>query len=209
MGGRAGEGTGLSIRNRTGRAEGRRQKAKHRDLCRETQSPRAPRGWAGAILTTAPAPSYHPLPPADHPGARLFARASPGSGPSPALEGATAFTNTSAAAAPKAAQAKPRREHRAPRKECTTPGAALYTDRARRAQKNGHCRYYPVAERESGREGVRYRLTRRCSGGGGGVGPGLARPRSGGAGRTESRGLRVGRAAPRVLRAFRVLSERP
>ncbi|XP_049495365.1 ELAV-like protein 3 [Panthera uncia] len=76
--------------------------------------------------------------PARHPGARLSARASSGSGPSPALEGAAAFIDTSAAAAPKAARAGPRSEHRAPPKECTTPGAALNTDRARRAHKNGH-----------------------------------------------------------------------
>ncbi|XP_046494247.1 ELAV-like protein 3 [Equus quagga] len=76
----------------------------------------------------------------DHSGARLSAGASPGSGPFPALEGAAAFTDTSAAAAPEAARAGPRREHRAPPKECTTPGAALSTDRARRAHKNGHCR---------------------------------------------------------------------
>lgn len=41
----------------------------------------------------------------------------------------------------------------------------------------------------------------------GGVGPGLARP--GWGGRTEPRGLRVGRAAPRVLGALRILPERP
>ena len=42
---------------------------------------------------------------------------------------------------------------------------------------------------------------------GGGVGPGLARP--GWGGRTEPRGLRVDRAAPRVPGALRVWLERP
>lgn len=42
---------------------------------------------------------------------------------------------------------------------------------------------------------------------GGGVGPGLPRPRWGG--RTDSRALRVGWAAPRVLGAHRVWPERP
>ncbi|XP_075400838.1 ELAV-like protein 3 [Tenrec ecaudatus] len=49
-----------------------------------------------------------------HPETRSAARLSPGSGPFPALEGATAFTAASAAAAPEAARAGPRREHRAP-----------------------------------------------------------------------------------------------
>ncbi|XP_052498751.1 ELAV-like protein 3 [Budorcas taxicolor] len=78
------------------------------------------------------------LEPPGHPGARLSAFAYPGSGRSPALEGAAALTKTSAAAAPEAAPAGPRLEQRAPPKECTTPGAALNTDRARRAHKNGH-----------------------------------------------------------------------
>ncbi|KAM7337932.1 hypothetical protein ACRRTK_004051 [Alexandromys fortis] len=70
----------------------------------------------------------------------------------PALEGAAASVSASAASATADARAGPRREHRAPPKECTNPGAALDTDRARRAHKNGHCRYSLVAARRT-REG--------------------------------------------------------
>ncbi|CAN0431064.1 unnamed protein product [Rangifer tarandus platyrhynchus] len=97
-----------------------------------------------------------------HPGARLSALAYPGSGPSPALEGSAALTETSAAAAPEAAPAGPRREHRAPPKECTTPGAALNTDRARRAHKNGHSdtrRHGVSGGRGPGRPGPAQRAT--------------------------------------------------
>lgn len=50
------------------RAEGQRRKAERRDLCWKAQTPRAPRGCAGDLLSPAPAPSFHPLPPADHSG---------------------------------------------------------------------------------------------------------------------------------------------
>lgn len=90
-----------------------------------------------------------------------------------------------------------------PPKESTTPGAALNTDRARRAHKNGHCRYSlslrgNLVEKGLGTGSAEMEWRGEV----GGVGPGLARPRWGG--RTEPRGLRVGRAAPRVLRALRV-----
>lgn len=170
VGGRAGEGRGLRARGWTGWAEELRRKAEHRDLCREAPLPRAPRRRARGVLNLSPAPAFHALPPAGHPGARLSASASPGSGPSPALEGTVAFTDTSAETAPETAQAGPRREHRGPPKECTTPGAALNTDRARRAHKNGHCRYFLVAEREPDGEGIG--TSSKEMEGLGGVGPG-------------------------------------
>lgn len=180
VGGRAGEGRGLSTRNRTGRAEGQRRKAERRDLRWEAQTPRALRGRAGGVLSPAPAP-FHLLPPADYPGLGYpRARAPPGSGPSPALEGAAAFTDTFAAVAPEAARVGPGREHRVPPKEYTTLRAALNADRARRAHKNGHCRYFPVSKRESGRVVGKGLGTGSVEMEGGGVGPGLARPRLGG-----------------------------
>lgn len=127
------------------RAHRRRQS--RRDFSREGRALRAPRGRALGILHRAPAPSIH-LPP----GTRPSARASPGSGPFPALEGAAASIATSAASAAADVRAGHRREHRAPPQEYTTPGAALDTDRARRAHKNGHCRYSLVAARRT-REG--------------------------------------------------------
>lgn len=152
------------------RAHRRRQSC--RDFGREGRPLRAPRGRALGVLHRAPAPSIH-----QPPGTRPSARASPGSGPFPALEGAAASITASAASAAADVRAGHRREHRAPPQECTTPGTALDTDRARRAHKNGHCRYSLVAARRS-REGWGWGWLHGDAVGG--VGPGLARPGWGG-----------------------------
>ncbi|XP_040585934.1 ELAV-like protein 3 isoform X2 [Mesocricetus auratus] len=89
------------------RAHRRRQSC--RDFGREGRPLRAPRGRALGVLHRAPAPSIH-----QPPGTRPSARASPGSGPFPALEGAAASITASAASAAADVRAGHRREHRAP-----------------------------------------------------------------------------------------------